>query len=200
MTTIADPNAPPADPIELVEPGSLMTSVSFSADGQRLAVLSDAHTVRLWDMTANNFSGQPVELVSRAKPSNRLPSARMGGGFLAGLRNGALQRSWRAQDLIDLACLTAGRNLTLVEWKRYFEEMSITVLHALNGQQVIEKTLSLKRANNHHHQRPRRPSVDLRNLAEEAGFDVRVFPSQRADKYRRHIPAASAAPAAGTGG
>ena len=40
----------------------------------------------------------------------------------------------------------------------------------------------------------------LRNLAEEAGFDVRVFPSQRADKYRRHIPAASAAPAAGTGG
>lgn len=91
----------------------------FSPDGRWLVVNGSPH-LQLWDLAAADPSARPVELNS-PKGSAQKKLFTPDGRWLVTSGEGKV-RLWQVNvtGLVDLACRTAGRNLSMTEWERYF--------------------------------------------------------------------------------
>jgi WD40 repeat protein len=91
--------------------------VLFNPDGRLLASLSEDHTIRLWD------PARPVARPGILRDSNGFDSMVFSpdGRWLATASNDGAVKLWRLQldDLIELACSLAGRNLSELEWRTF---------------------------------------------------------------------------------
>lgn len=91
----------------------------ISPDSRWLAIVNDTGNVYLRDLSADPL-GSSVHLPSRDRKIVQVrfdPQSR----HLNGLSDHGEILSWRLRldDLVDIACRTAGRNLTEKEWLRY---------------------------------------------------------------------------------
>lgn len=124
MTAIDSPAATPADPIEFVEPNNSFTAIAFSDDSRYLAMVSIFDTVRIWDLRDNIFHGEPIDLVNFGSTIDSVAFSNDNSWLVIGYSGGDIElRHWRVEDIIDLACRTVGRNMTLVEWKQSMGDM-----------------------------------------------------------------------------
>ncbi len=109
---------PASEPISLLGHLRRIRSVDFNADGSWLATGGDEGTIFLWDMTTANPAGNPRRLPGR----NQIFEVTFSpdGNTVATANQDGVVRLWRpaTQDLIDLACKTSGRNMTLAEWQQ----------------------------------------------------------------------------------
>jgi WD40 repeat protein len=117
--------------------GARVLSVAFSPDSHWLATGSEDQTARLWDLTAADPTGAPAVLnvvglnagTVSFDPHGRWLSVQAGefraqpfspdGRLVATFGNERLLFHLQTDDLVDLACKTAGRNLTLEEWRQF---------------------------------------------------------------------------------
>jgi WD40 repeat protein len=113
-----------AAPIVLRGHEHWIADVTFSPDNDRLATASWDGTVRLWDLTARNPANEPIVLrknVERLRIINAVAISPDNRWLVTGNEDGIV-RIWplRLDELVDLACRTAGRNLTDAEREQYF--------------------------------------------------------------------------------
>ncbi len=114
---------PAATPTVLQGHADSVRAVAFSPDGQRLATASDDNTARLWDLSAADPAQDPLVLTGHASSVTAVAFSPDGQRLATASddRSARLWR-WRVEDLIDLACRAAGRNLSVEEWQRYFAD------------------------------------------------------------------------------
>jgi WD40 repeat protein len=109
---------PASEPINLLGHLRRIRSVDFSPDGNWLATGGDEGTIFLWDMTSDNPAGNPRRLPGR----NQILEVTFSPDSInvATANQDGVVRLWlpATQDLIDLACQTSGRNMTLAEWQQ----------------------------------------------------------------------------------
>ncbi|MDZ8235643.1 MAG: AAA-like domain-containing protein [Nostoc sp. ChiQUE01a] len=93
--------------------------VKFSPDSQWLATSSEDHTVRLWNAT--DLTATPIVLRGHDNAVEPLAFSTDSRWLLSGSSDARL---WQISndDLINTACRTAGRNLTLQEWQQAFDK------------------------------------------------------------------------------
>jgi WD40 repeat protein len=99
------------------EPGLVPTAVVFSPDGKELAVAANAdqqQTTRVVDVASRTTVGVPFPAGINSRP------AFAGDGLLVTTGPGGVLR-WTLDPRVwaEVACATAGRNLTRAEWNRY---------------------------------------------------------------------------------
>jgi hypothetical protein len=116
--TASDPSA---SPIVLRGHEYGVQAIATSPDGHWLATGSGDHTARLWDLTASDPAVSPVVLHSHENWIEAVAFS-LDGRWLATGSWDATVRLWLlwSNELVDLACRTAGRNLTRAEWQLYF--------------------------------------------------------------------------------
>lgn len=117
---------PAADPIVLRGHEMQVSAVAFSPDSHWLAtgsggLLVKDSTVRLWDLTTVTSAANPIVLRGHETGIIAVAFSPEGYWLVTGSRDGTV-RLWdlRLDELVDLACRTAGRNLTREEWEQYF--------------------------------------------------------------------------------
>ena len=100
---------------------SPVTSIAFNSDGRWLATGSDDRTARLWDM--NDPSADPVVLSGHENLVTSVAFSPDERWLSTGSRDGTA-RLWTLSldELIELDCLSAGRNLTYEEWQWYVRQ------------------------------------------------------------------------------
>lgn len=100
-----------------------ISSLRVSADGRRLVTVGDDKSALVWNL--DDLAAEPIVHGSRAEgPRCEINSAVFtpdNRWLIAGCDDGTI-RSWSLDldDLIELAGRTAGRNLTIEEWRQYF--------------------------------------------------------------------------------
>jgi WD40 repeat protein len=118
-------------------PTARTLSVAFSSDSQWLATGDDGQTARLWNLTVADPSADSTVLQATYKVGNvsfspdgrwlaltpteyRSSPFSPDGHWFASSGTNALLYHLRLEDLIRVACRTAGRNLTKSEWEKSF--------------------------------------------------------------------------------
>ena len=98
-----------------------ITAIAISPDGHWLATGSQDGTACLWDLSASDPAAAPVVLRGHEGPIGAIAISPDGHWLVTGSGDGTA-RLWnlRLGELMDLACRTAGRNLTRAEWEQYF--------------------------------------------------------------------------------
>ncbi|MUG93136.1 hypothetical protein F7734_12090 [Scytonema sp. UIC 10036] len=91
--------------------------LEFSPDNQWLATSSEDHTIRLWNPT--DITAAPIVLRGHEASVRPFAFSSDSRWILSGSTD---VRLWRINfdDLIAVACRTAGRNLTQQEWQQAF--------------------------------------------------------------------------------
>ncbi len=92
--------------------------LAFDPSGRWLATTSADRTARLWDL--RDPDGEPQVLYGHTDEVRPLAFDPQGRWLATGSDDGTV-RLWRLspQDLLELACKTAGRNLTREEWRQH---------------------------------------------------------------------------------
>jgi WD40 repeat protein len=115
---------PASDSISLLGHLRRIRSVDFSPKGTWLATGGDEGTIFLWDMTADNPAGNPRRLPGK----NQILAVTFSpdGKTVTTANQDGVVRLWlpATQDLIDLACRTSGRNMTLAEWQQVLPDQT----------------------------------------------------------------------------
>jgi len=113
--------APVHNPVVLPGHQSPISTIIISPDNHWLITGSWDKTARLWDLTSQNPSEEPILLEGHTDAIATMTISSDGQWLVTGSWDGAI-RLWAltSKELIDLACRTAGRNLTPAEWERYF--------------------------------------------------------------------------------
>jgi len=95
--------------------------VAISPDSRRLVTGSADHAPRVWDLSASDPAAAPIVLRGHEWGITALTISPDGHWLVTGSVDGTA-RLWnlRLGELVDLACRTAGRNLTRAEWEQYF--------------------------------------------------------------------------------
>jgi WD40 repeat protein len=135
QTQLLDLTKPGAKPLVLNGGTARTLSVAFSPDNQWLATGNEDTTARLWNLTVPDPSAESIVLPATYEVGN--VSFSPGGGWLAlnfsQYRSSSFSRDgqfvssstetrlyhMRLEDLILVACRTAGRNLTSAEWASF---------------------------------------------------------------------------------
>lgn len=114
---------PAANPLVLAGHDAQINTLAFSSNGQWLATGSDDKTVRLWDMTAANVAAAPIILRGHAQGITTLAFSPDNRQLITGSKDHTV-RLWLLplEDLIRLACHSAGRNFTQEEWRLFFSD------------------------------------------------------------------------------
>ena len=109
---------PASDPISLLGHLRRIRSVDFNKDSKWLATGGDEGTIFLWDLTSPSPAGNPLQLHGRNQILKLIFSPDK--KTIATANQDGILRLWpySAQELIDLACRTSGRNMTLAEWQQ----------------------------------------------------------------------------------
>jgi len=96
-------------------------AVAFSPDGRWLATGSRDQTARIWDLSASDPAGEPLVLRGHESGVQAVAFSPDGCRLATGSLDGTA-RLWtlRPDDLVELVCRTAGRNLTRSEWDLYY--------------------------------------------------------------------------------
>lgn len=102
-----------------------ITALAISEDSHHLITASKDASARIWDLTAADPAITSVTLTRQFEELSSLAISPDGAWFVTGGREGGL-RVWslRLEELMELACRAAGRNLTAAEWRRYFPDQS----------------------------------------------------------------------------
>ena len=98
-------------------------AVEFSSDNRWLATGSDDQTIRLWqfDDLSVETSLDPVVLRGHDSDVTELMFSHDSDWLVtADIHGGARAWNLNLKELMESACSTAGRNLTLNEWRQYF--------------------------------------------------------------------------------
>jgi WD40 repeat protein len=115
---------PAGEPLVLRGHDAKVSSIAVSDDGHWLATGSWDDTARLWDLTAADPAATSVLLPHEEAWLPHVVAVALGpdAHWLATAVEGGTVRLWtlRLDDLMDLACRTAGRNLTRAEWEQTF--------------------------------------------------------------------------------
>ncbi|MBI4769973.1 MAG: serine/threonine protein kinase, partial [Chloroflexi bacterium] len=114
---------PAAAPIVLRGHKERITAVAISPDNRWLVTGSADATARLWDLTAlaEDPAAAPIVLRGHKGPISEVAISADNHWLVTGSSdNTARLWSLRLDELTDLACRTAGRNLTQAEWEQYF--------------------------------------------------------------------------------
>jgi len=107
------------EPAQLRRHRNEVNAVNFSADGAILGSAGADAAVYLWSVA--NPSAEPLSLLGHRSSVNSLAFAPDVSWVVTAGSDGAIRRwSLNTAMLIDEACRTAGRNLTLEEWTQYF--------------------------------------------------------------------------------
>jgi WD40 repeat protein len=114
---LLDMTDPTKAPISLLGHQGRMFDVAFSPDGQSLASLSEDHTIRLWDPARPTAEPAILHDDSGFSTMTFSPDGRW---LATGSGDGTVRLWWlQVDELIRLARLTAGRNLTKDERKTF---------------------------------------------------------------------------------
>jgi WD40 repeat protein len=105
-------------PVELIGHAGRITSVSFSPDSRWLVSASEDRTIRLWDPL--NPVVAPIVLRGHEASVQHVGFSKDSQWVITGAFDGTV-RLWRLRlnDLIDVACQTAGRDLTPAEARNF---------------------------------------------------------------------------------
>jgi WD40 repeat protein len=105
-----------ADPILLHGDDKPIKDLDFSPDGSMLAIGSASGVIRLFPINA-----EKREAVVLSGHQDEVKAIAFGQAWLASASNDGTVRLWLAQvpDMDQLACATAGRNLSLAEWEDF---------------------------------------------------------------------------------
>ncbi len=116
--TVPDPSAAP---IVLRGHEYFINAIAISPDGHWLVTGSYDATARLWDLTAIDPAASVVVLRGHTEGVSSLTISGDNHWLVTLSFDGrALLWKLRLDEMIDLACRTAGRNLTRGEWEQYF--------------------------------------------------------------------------------
>ena len=111
---------PESSPVTLLGHADTVNSLAFSHSGAWLATGSDDYTARLWDLTSSNPAENSVSLRAHTGSISTLAFSPDDRWLVTGSADQTLHR-WLLplDELIACACLSAGRILTVDEWKQY---------------------------------------------------------------------------------
>ena len=114
---------------DLTPTGVVMTYLTASLDGSRIALLGADQTIRIADPTSRTFFGNPIG----ADPNDVVDHADFSAGdvlngdgtqLAIGSGRGIVVLDLAPARLTTAACRIAGRNLTQAEWNRYVGSQS----------------------------------------------------------------------------
>jgi WD40 repeat protein len=99
-----------------------VTAVAISPDNRWLVTGSEEGTAQLWDLSAKDPAASSIVLLDHAAgPVEAVAISPDNRWVLTGSANiGARLWLLQSNDLVNLARITAGRNFSINEWKRYF--------------------------------------------------------------------------------
>jgi WD40 repeat protein len=117
---IWDLAALPLGPTTLRRHATEVNALAFSPAGDLLASVDADGLLYLWDLM--RLSAPPVTVRAHPASANAVAFAGDGAALYTAGADGAIQR-WtvKLDDLIAVACTTAGRNLTIAEWDQIFD-------------------------------------------------------------------------------
>jgi WD40 repeat protein len=108
-----------------------ITAVAISADNHWLVTGSVDKTARLWDLRAKDPTAASIVLRGHENPISAVAISSDNHWLVTGSGDDTAHLwTLRLNDLVELACRTAGRNLTKEEWAQYM------------GNQPYQKTCS----------------------------------------------------------
>ena len=117
---IWDLAALPLGPTTLRGHATEVNALAFSPTGDMLASVDADGLLYLWDLM--RLSAPPVTVRAHPASANAVAFAVDGAALYTAGADGAIRR-WtvRLDDLVAVACTTAGRNLTIAEWDQIFD-------------------------------------------------------------------------------
>jgi WD40 repeat protein len=113
---------PTDDPLVLRNYEQEIKALAFSKPDGRWLATASGNIIRLWHLTGGKPSPTPLTLYGYGEQVESIAFSQEGHWLAAG--SGGEVWIWHlgVDDLINLACRTAGRNFTLQEWQEYFPD------------------------------------------------------------------------------